>query len=140
MINQQVMSFYFLRNKDFPRNAEVLLSYIEKHIILDNYHDVMRSFDHDFWLKNREKEFIIFINNETWTLVSHFLDIMMIDSHWIYIIKNENSSRYKSRFCVKDFSQYYDINYEKTYASIIKLEFYIFYLRLSFIIIIKFMK
>ena len=82
----------------------------------------MRFLDRDLWLKSREEEFIVFINNETWILISHPLDAAIIDSHWIYIIKNENSSRYKSRFCVKDFSQYYNINYEKIYASIIKLE------------------
>ena len=80
----------------------------------------MRSFNHDLWLKNREKEFIAFINNETWILIFHFLDITIIDFHWIYAIKNEDFSHYKSRFYVKDFSQYYDINYEEIYASIIK--------------------
>ena len=40
----------------------------------------------------------------------------------MYIIKDENPPHYKSRFCVKDFSQYYNINNEEIYASIIKSE------------------
>src|SRR5438876_816951 len=50
----------------------------------------------------------------------------------MYIIKNNESSHYKTQFCIKDFSQYYNINYEEIYASIIKIEI----LNVLFIIII----
>ena len=120
--NQHVVSSYSLRSKGFPPNAEALLSYVGEHSIPDNYHDIMRSPDRDLWLKSREEEFTAHLDNQTWTLVPRPPDAAIVDSLWTYAIKDEDPPRYKSRFCAKGFSQRYDINYEETYAPVVKAE------------------
>ena len=119
---QQVVSSYSLRSKGFPPNAEALLSNIGEHFIPDNYHDVMRSPDRDLWLKGRMEEFSALINNHTWTLVPRPPDAAVVDSLWTYSIKDDDPPRYKARFCAKGFSQRYGINYEETYAPVVKPE------------------
>jgi hypothetical protein len=116
----QVTSHYSLRSKGFPQNAEALLSYI--HSIPDNYCDAMRSPDCDVWQKGMDEEFTALIDNETWTLVPCPPDAAVVDSRWTYAIKDEDPPRHKARFCAKGFSQRYGINYEETYAPVVKPE------------------
>jgi len=82
----------------------------------------MRSPDRDLWLKSREEEFTAHLDNQTWTLVPRPPDAAVVDSLWTYAIKDEDPPRYKSRFCAKGFSQRYGINYEETYAPVVKAE------------------
>ena len=119
---QQVVSTYSLRSRGFPRDAEALLSYVGEFSIPDNYHDVMRSPDRDLWLKGMSDEYMAHIDNQTWTLVPHPPDAAIVDSRWTYAIKDEDPPRYKARFCAKGFSQRYGINYEETYAPVVKAE------------------
>ena len=116
----QVVSSYSLRSKGFPQNAEALLSYI--HSIPDNYRDAMRSPDRDIWQKGMDEEFTALINNKTWTLVPLPPNAAVVDSRWTYAIKDEDPPRHKARFCAKGFSQCYGINYEETYAPVVKPE------------------
>ena len=62
------------------------------------------------------------IDNQTWTLIPHPPDAVVVDSHYTYAIKDEDPPRYKSQFCAKGFSQCYGINYEETYAPVVKPE------------------
>src|SRR5208282_775910 len=117
----QVVSSYSLRSKGFPPNAEALLSHGE-FSIPDNYLEIMRSPDRDLWLKSRQEEYDALINNQTWTLVPRPPDAPIVDSLWTYAIKDDDPPRYKARFCAKGFSQRYGINYEETYAPVVKAE------------------
>jgi Reverse transcriptase (RNA-dependent DNA polymerase)/gag-polypeptide of LTR copia-type/Integrase core domain/GAG-pre-integrase domain len=121
-VRQQVVSSYSLRSRGFPQNAEALLSYVGEHAIPDNYHDVMRSPDRDLWLKARGEEYTSLIDNQTWTLVPLPADTPVVDSRWTYAIKDDDPPRHKARFCAKGFSQRYGINYEETYAPVVKPE------------------
>ena len=114
------MPSYSLRSKGFPRNAEALLSQVGEYFIPDNYDDVMRSPDHDLWMKARGEEYMALIDNQTWTLIPRPPDAAVVDSCWTYAIKDKDPPRYKSRFCTKGFSQRYGINYEETYTPVVK--------------------
>ena len=45
-----------------------------------------------------------------------------VDSRWAFDIKDESPPRYKARFVAKGFSQRHGINYEETYAPVVKPE------------------
>src|SRR5579859_6935756 len=118
----QVVSSYSLRSKGFPKDAEALLSYVGKYAIPNNLSDIMRSPYRDLWLKSRGIEYTALIDNQTWTLVPCPPGAAIVDSRWTYDIKDEEPPRYKSRFCAKGFSQRYGVNYEETYAPVVKPE------------------
>jgi hypothetical protein len=120
LTTQQVASNYSLRSKGFPQNAEALLSYV--YSIPDNYHDAMESPHRDLWQKAMNEEFKALIDNETWTLVPRPTNVPIVDSRWTYDMKDDDPPRYKGRFVAKGFSQRYGINYEETYAPVVKPE------------------
>src|ERR1700738_85119 len=62
------------------------------------------------------------IGNETWTLVPPPPDANIVDSRWTYDLKDELPPRYKARFVAKGFSQQYGVDYENTYAPVVKPE------------------
>ena len=61
-------------------------------------------------------------NNNTWDLVDLPKDQKVISTRWVYKIKqnDDKSINYKSRFVARGFEQLYGLNYEETFASVIK--------------------
>ena len=59
---------------------------------------------------------------ETWDLVPPPPDANIVSSRWVYKIKDENPPRYKARFCPRGFSQQYGVDYEETFAPVVKPE------------------
>ncbi|CAM8896406.1 unnamed protein product [Rhodiola kirilowii] len=60
-------------------------------------------------------------NNGTWELVSKPSGVKIIDSKWVFRIKEANSSteplRFKARLCAKGFSQREGIDYNEIFCS-----------------------
>ena len=65
-------------------------------------------------------------NNNTWTLIDLPKDQKSISTRWVYKIKknDDKSINYKSRFVARGFEQLYGLNYEETFASVIKQMFF----------------
>ena len=63
--------------------------------------------------------------NNTWTLVKKQEDMKIIDSKWVFKIVREKTSdkpRYKTKQCVRCFCQQYGIDYNETFAPVIRYD------------------
>ncbi len=63
------------------------------------------------------------LTNEIWTLINSSRDRRVLRDKWIYKIKREEHDeilRYKTRWVIRDFEQIEELNYTKTFVSMIK--------------------
>lgn len=70
-----------------------------------------------------DEEFKVLELNNTWTLVPHSPSQKLIDTKWVYKIKQKsfgNIKRYKARLVVKGYLQTLGLNYGETFSSVIK--------------------
>ena len=90
------------------------------------YSEAMRCIDHQKWKLAMDQEINALLNNSTWTLVSQLpAGRKAIPCKWVYKIKyDENGKpvRYKARLVVKGFMQKYGIDYNETYAPVMKYD------------------
>ena len=81
------------------------------------------------YLKCKEvvmEEMKALIGNYTWDIVESAKDKKIVGCKWIFTVKyksDESIDRYKARLVAQRFSQTYGIDYEKTFASVAKLNF-----------------
>ena len=117
-----VISNYFLRSRGAPPNVEANLSAIAPSPIPNNYRDAVSSPDYDKWKDAMDREYNSQMQNNTWTLVPRPSDSNIVEGRWVYDVKDENPPRYKARFVAKGYSQKYGVDYEETYAPVVKPE------------------
>ena len=67
-------------------------------------------------------EFNTLMGNNTWNLVPRPPDANIVEGRWVYNLKDETPPQYKARFVVKGYSQVYGVDYEETYAPVVKPE------------------
>ena len=90
------------------------------------YHQAMKGSHSESWSRSMDNEHNSLLENETWTLVrtedmepNH----TSLSGKWVYKLKrdvNGNIIRYKSRWVVKGYLQQYGVDFEQTYASVVK--------------------
>ena len=90
------------------------------------YHQAMKGPHSESWSRSMDNEHNSLLENETWTLVitedmepNH----TALSGKWVYKLKrdvNGNITRYKSRWVVKGYLQQYGVDFEQTYASVVK--------------------
>ena len=114
----EVISNYSLRSKGSPPVA--MLSFLQP--APDNYRDAIHSPERELWKAAHDEEYTSLMENNTWTLVPPPPDANIVDSRWAHAIKDELPPRYKARFVAKGYSQRYGVNYEETYAPVVKPE------------------
>ena len=81
--------------------------------------------DSDAWLEVCQDELLLLC--ETWTYVLVNVDEVDTDNvvrcHWVFALKRGSDGlveRYKARIVAKGFSQVYLVDYDKTFAPVIK--------------------
>ena len=80
----------------------------------------------EFWKQSMQFKLQSYVNNSIYSLVSHSSvssDVDVISLHWVYKKKKDlqdNTVKYKTHWCAHKFTQEYNINYEETFASVIK--------------------
>ncbi len=75
------------------------------------------------WLKIMKNENKFLLINEIWKLINLFKDRRVFRDKWIYKIKRKKHDeilRYKARWIIRDFEQIEELNYTKTFVSMIK--------------------
>ena len=85
--------------------------------------DVKEVLKHPHWTKTMEDEYTSLMNNNTWTLVPRPVDKKIIGCKWVFKIKRNFDgliARYKARLVAKVFHQTPDIDYTKTFNSVVK--------------------
>jgi Reverse transcriptase (RNA-dependent DNA polymerase) len=86
------------------------------------YNEAISTQEKEIWLKSMTRELETLSKNDTWTLVDLPIGKKAISTKWVYKIKknDDKSIQYKSRFVARGFEQIYGLNYEETFAAVIK--------------------
>ena len=85
-----------------------------------NYREAMSS---PHWRDAMETEFSALRNNKTWCLVPPVPGVNIIDSKWVFKIKQKSDGsieRYKARLVAKGFKQRFGLDYEDTFSPVVK--------------------
>jgi hypothetical protein len=88
-----------------------------------SYEEAMQSEEKEKWIEAMEKEYESLMKNNTWTLVSLPPGAKPIGSKWIYKKKLNSDGtieRYKARFVAQGFSQQEGIDYNETFAPVVR--------------------
>ncbi|KAK1652972.1 hypothetical protein QYE76_070777 [Lolium multiflorum] len=75
------------------------------------------------WRAAMEAEFLALQHNKTWRLVPPVQGVNIIDSKWVFKIKQKSDGsieRYKARLVAKGFKQRYGLDYEDTFSPVVK--------------------
>ncbi len=93
---------------------------------LNIYKDTMQnSVWKKLWKKVINAEFVTLIINEIWQEEVSFKKINIMTSKWVFKLKmhvNDFLNKLKTKLIVRDFFQIHEVNYENTFASIIKFD------------------
>lgn len=77
------------------------------------------------WSKAIDQELQAHANNETWTIVSRKPSYKLIDSKWMFkVIQGSTAGecRYKARLCARGFLQRQSVDYNETFAPVIRYD------------------
>jgi hypothetical protein len=88
-----------------------------------NFREAMASPQRDKWNAAMEAEIEAHRRNETWRLVEPPPGSKVLPGRWVYRLKRDASGdimKFKARWVVKGYEQRYGIDYNETYASVVK--------------------
>jgi hypothetical protein len=75
------------------------------------------------WKKGMTEEFEAHVKNKTWSVVKYVEGMSVIGCKWVYKLKrdvNGSVTRYKARIVAKGYNQQYGIDYNETFAPVLK--------------------
>ncbi len=108
-----------------PKHVGMNYAYMVQTDIPCTYIDAMNQSDSNSWLEACQDELLSL--KETWTYVPVSTDeietLNIIGCHWVFTLKGGPDGSvewYKVRIVVKGFSQSYQINYDETFAPVVK--------------------
>ena len=76
------------------------------------------------WRMAMMEEMVALVRNKTWEMIPLPPNKKLIRYKWVFTIKHKaygSIERYKARLVAQGFTQTYDIDYEKTFAPLAKL-------------------
>ncbi|UYV73840.1 hypothetical protein LAZ67_11001074, partial [Cordylochernes scorpioides] len=111
--------------KEYPTANLSTQELLEAKYLPDPKHaeEALSGRDSYFWKKAMEEEFDSLIENKTWELVDPPKNRNIIGSKWVFKTKcNSDGSveRHKARLVAKGYSQQYGIDYEETFAPVVR--------------------
>jgi Reverse transcriptase (RNA-dependent DNA polymerase) len=90
-----------------------------------SYEDAMQRPDAKLWWKAFCNEIQAIIDNKTWTLIDLPPGHKVIQTKWVLRLKvdaRNNPEKYKARIVVKGYCQIAGINYDETFAPVVRIE------------------
>ncbi len=91
------------------------------------YNEAMISANAKEWKLGFDDEFHSLDVNNTWKLVSRPRDQTVLGGKWVFKTKQDSNAkitRYKTRWVVQGFHQQYGVDFDETYASVVKSNSY----------------
>ncbi len=88
-----------------------------------SYNDAMNSAESSRWKKAMDDEIKAMHDNESWTLVETTPNMNIIGSKWVYKIKRKGDGtieRYKARLVARGFNQVEGVDYNETFAPVMR--------------------
>ena len=88
-----------------------------------SYKEALQSDDCESWQSSMREEYLSHIENETWSLVAKPEDKKILSMRWVFKVKTDedgNVEKFKSRLCVKGCAQKFGVDYEETFAPVIR--------------------
>lgn len=88
-----------------------------------NFNDLSKREDSENWVEAMEDEIKSLNENKTWNLVELPKDKKAIKTKWIFKTKKDLNGkivRHKARLVAKGYSQRYGVDYEETYAPVVR--------------------
>ena len=86
--------------------------------------NVNEAINNPIWKKSMDKELKAQIDKNTWEMVIPPKGVNIIRSKWTYCLKKNDKNtiiRPKSRLVAHGFTQTFGVNYDKTYAPVIRM-------------------
>ncbi len=90
-----------------------------------SYKQAITSSDAEFWIKAMQEEYNALLANGTFILVPLPKGSNAVGARWLYKIKQRADGtveRYKARWVAKGYSQQFGIDYDETFAPVVRLE------------------
>ena len=86
------------------------------------YEEAMTGLYAKQWSGVMDKQMQFFAIMNIWRLVKRSKNALVLSDKWVYKIKKrlDETILYKARWVVRGFEQIYDINYDQTFASVVK--------------------
>ena len=78
------------------------------------------------WKQAIQEELVAHLKNETWTIVNRPANKSCIDSRWIFKVQEAKTDggrggpRFKARLCATGFRQEKDVDYQETFALVVR--------------------
>lgn len=123
-----------LYQKGRPRNLSQLdldtyFTALEIHDSFEpkNYKTATTCANSEQWRLAMEDELNSLLKNSTWDLVDRSQATNVLSGKWVYKIKRASDgkiARYKARYVVRGFEQEYGIDYNETFASVVRQKTY----------------
>ena len=89
----------------------------------NNRKSALASAEREQWEQAMQEEYNSLIENQTWRVVKRPADRKVLTGRWVFKRKlgsNGEVARHKARFVVRGFSQIYGLDFDETYASVVK--------------------
>jgi len=103
----------------------LVMQHVTPIITPNTYLDAIQSPQADKWTVAMHEEYSALMNNNTWELRPLPPGRKAIATRWIFKLKytaDGEVDRYKARWVAKGFSQQYGINYNETFAPVMRME------------------
>ncbi len=126
-------SCYNLHDCSVVNESDGHVSYVYAAISID---DIVKSTTYkqavklplcDKWKMAMKDEIQSLKDNNTWDIVNVLSNQHVLKGHWVYKVKrdaHDQVSHYKACWVVKGYEQQFDIDYDQTFASVVKLQTY----------------
>lgn len=88
------------------------------------YQEIFNSKNKIEWENAITEELNSLNENQTWTLIQKPNNVNLVDSKWVFTIKNDKNGhpiRYKARLVARGFNQLYKLDYDETFAPVARI-------------------
>lgn len=98
---------------------------VAEYVAPSSYSEAMNSNDAAQWARAIQEELQAHERNRTWSLVSRTPGQQVIDSRWVFRVKQDSetqSKKFKARLCARGFKQRPGIDFSETFAPVVRYD------------------